>query len=47
MPDRRPLPGAVALLAELRDGGVPHGIATSGRRPEIDRSLDVLGVGVG
>jgi HAD superfamily hydrolase (TIGR01549 family) len=45
LPDRRPLPGAVDLLAELRSGGVPHGIATSGRRPEIDRSLDVLGVG--
>ena len=26
-------------------GGVVHGIATSGRRPEIDPSLDVLGVG--
>jgi phosphoglycolate phosphatase-like HAD superfamily hydrolase len=29
----------------LRDeGGVPHGIATSGRRPEIDASLEALGV---
>jgi HAD superfamily hydrolase (TIGR01549 family) len=45
LPERRPLPGAVALLAELRDLGVPHGIATSGRRPEIDRSLEALGVG--
>jgi HAD superfamily hydrolase (TIGR01509 family) len=44
LPDRRPLPGGVALLAALRANGVPHGIATSGRRPEIDRSLDVLGV---
>ena len=44
LPDRRPLPGAVELLAELRRRGVVHGIATSGRRPEIDRSLDVLGV---
>jgi HAD superfamily hydrolase (TIGR01549 family) len=43
--DRRPLPGAVELLAELREGGVAHGIATSGRRPEIDASLEVLGVG--
>ena len=45
LPDRRPLPGAVELLAELRAEGVPHGIATSGRRPEIDASLDMLGVG--
>ncbi|HUK45079.1 MAG TPA: HAD family phosphatase [Gaiellaceae bacterium] len=44
LPDRRPLPGAVELLAELRARGVVHGIATSGRRPEIDRSLDVLGI---
>ncbi|HEV8280825.1 MAG TPA: HAD family hydrolase [Candidatus Limnocylindrales bacterium] len=44
MPERRPLPGARELLAFLRDEGVPHGIATSGRRPEIDASLEVLGV---
>src|SRR5918911_5680546 len=44
LPERRPLPGAVELLAELRDAGVVHGIATSGRRPEIDRSLEALGV---
>jgi len=44
LPERRPLPGAVELLRALRDGGVPHGIATSGRRPEIDRSLEALGV---
>jgi HAD superfamily hydrolase (TIGR01509 family) len=43
-PDRRPLPGAVELLAELRAADVHHGIATSGRRPEIDASLDALGV---
>jgi HAD superfamily hydrolase (TIGR01509 family) len=43
-PERRPLPGAVELLAELRDRGVPHGIATSGRRPEIDASLEALRV---
>ena len=41
---RRPLPGAVELLRELRAGGIVHGIATSGRRPEIDRSLEALGV---
>jgi HAD superfamily hydrolase (TIGR01509 family) len=45
LPERRPLPGAVELLAELREVGVAHGIATSGRRPEIDASLDALGVG--
>ena len=43
--ERRPLPGAVALLAELRGAGVPYAIATSGRRPEIDASLEALGVG--
>jgi HAD superfamily hydrolase (TIGR01509 family) len=44
LPERRPLPGAVELLADLRLRGVVHGIATSGRRPEIDASLAVLGV---
>jgi len=44
LPERRPLPGAVELLAELREAGIAHGIATSGRRPEIDASLDALGV---
>jgi phosphoglycolate phosphatase-like HAD superfamily hydrolase len=28
----------------LRKAGVPFGIATSGRRPEIDASLEVLGL---
>jgi HAD superfamily hydrolase (TIGR01549 family) len=45
LPERHALPGAVELLAELREEGIPHGIATSGRRPEIDASLEVLGVG--
>jgi HAD superfamily hydrolase (TIGR01509 family) len=45
LPERRPLPGAVRLLAELRELGIAYGIATSGRRPEIDLSLDALGVG--
>jgi HAD superfamily hydrolase (TIGR01509 family) len=45
LPERRPLPGAVELLAELRATAVPHGIATSGRRPEINASLEALGVG--
>jgi HAD superfamily hydrolase (TIGR01509 family) len=45
--ERRPLPGAVELLRELREARVVHGIATSGRRPEIDASLEALGVGEG
>jgi HAD superfamily hydrolase (TIGR01509 family) len=45
LPERRPLPGALELLGELRAEGIPHGIATSGRRPEIDASLEALGVG--
>jgi HAD superfamily hydrolase (TIGR01549 family) len=44
LPERRPLPGAVELLTFLRAEGIPHGIATSGRRPEIDNSLEALGV---
>jgi HAD superfamily hydrolase (TIGR01549 family) len=44
LPERRPLPGAVELLRWLREEKVPHGIATSGRHPEIDNSLTALGV---
>jgi HAD superfamily hydrolase (TIGR01509 family) len=44
LPERRPLPGAIELLTALRRSGVTHGIATSGRRPEIDRSLEALGI---
>lgn len=43
-PERRPLPGAVDLLRYLSEVGVPWGIATSGRRPEIDASLEALQV---
>ena len=35
-------PRAVSLLRRLRDLRIPHGIATSGRRPEINPSLDML-----
>jgi HAD superfamily hydrolase (TIGR01549 family) len=45
LPERRPLPEAADLLADLRAAGVPYGIATSGRHPEIDASLVALGVG--
>lgn len=44
LPERRPLPGAVELLAALRRARFAHGIATSGSRPEIDRSLEALGI---
>lgn len=44
LPERRPLPGAVDLLAFLRSARIPHGIATSGGRPEINASLDALQV---
>ena len=44
LPERRPLPGARDLLADLRARDVTHGIATSGRRPEIDASLEALDV---
>jgi len=46
LPKRRPLPGAVELLNFLRSSNVTFGIATSGRRPEINASLDILGIGV-
>jgi HAD superfamily hydrolase (TIGR01549 family) len=42
--DRPPLPGAVGLLDYLRSKKVPFGIATSGRRRDIDKSLDALQV---
>jgi len=45
LPERRPLPGAVELLHTLHTHDIPFGIATSGSRPEIDLSLDALGVG--
>jgi HAD superfamily hydrolase (TIGR01509 family) len=42
-PERRALPGAEGLLARLRAHQIPHGIATSGSRPDIDDSLDAVG----
>ncbi len=44
LPQRRPLPGATGLLRYLRERNIAHGIATSGRRPEIDASLEALQV---
>ena len=40
----RPLPGAKQLLEFLRDAGVPHAIATSGRIESARPALDILGV---
>ena len=45
LPQRWPLPGAVELIGFLRSSQVLFGIATSGRRPEINASLEVLGIG--
>ena len=45
LPERRPLPGAVDLIRYLQETRIPFGIATSGQRPEINASLDVLGIG--
>jgi HAD superfamily hydrolase (TIGR01509 family) len=44
LPERRPLPGARELLAFLRAQRITFGIATSGKRPEIDASLAALGL---
>jgi HAD superfamily hydrolase (TIGR01509 family) len=44
LPERRPLPGAVELISFLHSKNILFGIATSGRRPEINASLDVLGI---
>jgi HAD superfamily hydrolase (TIGR01509 family) len=44
LPERRPLPGSVELLRWLREQKITHGIATSGRHPEIDSSLAALQV---
>ncbi len=44
LPERRPLPGAVGLIQFLYSHNIVFGIATSGRRPEIDASLEALGI---
>lgn len=44
LPERRPLPGAVELIQFLYSNHILFGVATSGRRPEINASLDVLGI---
>src|SRR5437660_2796380 len=42
MPERRPLPGAIALLEHLRKQKIKHAIATSSRRDDAKVSLDAL-----
>jgi HAD superfamily hydrolase (TIGR01509 family) len=42
LPDRTALPGALELLRHLRDAGIRHGIATSGKRQDAAASLEVL-----
>lgn len=44
LPDRRPLPGAVELLAHLRTQRIAYGIATSGKREDVTPSLAALQV---
>jgi HAD superfamily hydrolase (TIGR01509 family) len=44
LPERRPLPGATELIRFLYANNILFGVATSGRRPEINASLDVLGI---
>lgn len=44
LPERRPLPGAAELIQFMYLHKILFGIATSGRRPEINESLDVLGI---
>jgi HAD superfamily hydrolase (TIGR01549 family) len=44
LPERRPLPGAIDLIKFLYTNKIQFGIATSGNRPEIDASLEVLGI---
>lgn len=40
----RPLPGARELLQYLRESGVPHAIATSGKRESAQYALQALGI---
>ena len=44
LPQVRPLPGAKELLEFLHQAGVPHAIATSGRRETAQASIDLIGV---
>jgi HAD superfamily hydrolase (TIGR01549 family) len=41
---QRPLPGSIALLQFLRDSRIAHGIATTGKRGEIEPALRALAI---
>jgi HAD superfamily hydrolase (TIGR01549 family) len=43
-PHCSPLPGAKSLLQFLRKSRIAHGIATTGKRPEINPALKALGI---
>ena len=43
-PRSTPLPGAKSLLRFLRQSKIAHGIATTGKRPEIRPALKALGI---
>jgi HAD superfamily hydrolase (TIGR01509 family) len=45
LPNPRPLPGAVELLKYCRSKKIPHAIATSGEREDIQAALKSLAVG--
>jgi HAD superfamily hydrolase (TIGR01509 family) len=45
LPVRPPLPGAKELVQFLQANAIPFGVATSGRRPEINASLEAVGIG--
>jgi HAD superfamily hydrolase (TIGR01549 family) len=45
VPRPRALPGAVELFRVLREGRIPHAVATASYRPLIDPSLEAVGVG--
>jgi HAD superfamily hydrolase (TIGR01549 family) len=44
-PKASPLPGVPELLSYLNEAKIAHGIATSGKRAEIDSSLKALALG--
>jgi HAD superfamily hydrolase (TIGR01509 family) len=44
LPQAQPLPGAVELLRDLRERDIPHGIATSSKRHDLEGPLQTLGV---
>lgn len=45
LPERPPLPGAREVVQFLQANAISFGVATSGRRPEINASLEAVGIG--